>query len=169
MPHDHDEFWVHDEGTSNLSTLGQQTVLLESTKLDGSRTQGTRLLAVRGLIALSGKTSGDGPLIVGFSMGLSITQVKEWVENDPQRKSAAVEMEIASRRAWPVVHFPSGVTTSSTTPSPPDSMYQRYFVPSWNIFESDNLQLFTYNYGGALNTGSIVRWALSFKLRWIID
>ncbi len=154
------------------STLAADTGIFFSptSRHDASRLQGSKLR--KGWCAWSwvGKTANEGPVILGYAIDLSVAELAEFFDADPQRSQDTGKSEQASRAVIPVAVIPKQCTASSSTPSYGDIRLQRMPVFSYHVKEGIDLKWFMYNRGSAaLTTGLVVSgWAM-WQAEWLND
>ncbi len=149
-----------------VGALAAGASIVQATKVDANRRQGVWLRKFFGAITMTGKTSGDGPIICGFNANLSAAEQAEAINADPQGAQDETESEHAARRYVPLIIFPIGFSSS------PDSVH--YFrglkMPNWKIREGEVLNTFVHNLeANALAAGTIVEFQGVLTYRWLND
>lgn len=163
---------VHLNTTFSLGALGFDAVISQATKIDNARQQGIRLLKVKGTWDADGKTANEGPVVVGFNMGLAATEVAEAFVADPQIFEDAGASEQANRKCYPVASIPYSATglQNSGTGQLSNSRWWDQRVPSWEFPEGRGLNLFAINRGAAnLTTGTTIRFVGVAVTKWLDD
>ncbi len=146
---------VHLSESITLGTLASRTALINNTNIDGNRRNGLLLDYIKGQISFTGKTAGEGPIIVGFcSSDLIVSEVAEAFGADPQNVNDPNVSEQAHREVYPVWSIGHGMTAMIELRS-----WQKIKYPWRNVEEGKGLSLFVFNADASgLTTGM----ALSF-------
>ncbi len=161
---------LHDEVSLAVGTLGSLAAIKADTNVDAATQQGAKIEKVRAFMEFEGKTSGQGPIGVGFCRGLDATEIAEAMIADPQHMGDAGKSEQANRAVYPIwviYKDSSGGLPSSTNLF---NIWMRGIpIPSWHVIESNAFSLFAFNRGSALTTGLIIGVQLSMVIRWLDD
>lgn len=144
----------YDDVEMALSTLAAGAVIKGQLKIDGSREQGIRLSKMKAACSISGKTTGEGPIIVGLcNTDLSVTEVAEAFAADPQKELDTPASEQVMREVFPIWHFGKGVLTGQGDAQP----YREVRYPWKDVIEGNGLSWFAINLdSGSLTTGTLV-------------
>ncbi len=139
-----------------LGTLAQNTALVVNTKIDSGRTQATRIKKFKYMFRFSGKTQTDGPIYFGFNRGnVSTSEIAEFFAADPQ---SSLDVPAIDRARFDV--YPVGVMMLNTTVQPAITgdlpVFQHLAWPWKHMPEGDVLQMFAFNDGPALQTGTVL-------------
>ncbi len=149
MPSMPDRTWFN--FTAPLGTLGSLTaVLTASTKIDSSRLMGAIPREISFDYSFDGKTNDEGPVVYGLSVGLSISEIKEFFAADPQSRAHSAALEESQRKV-----FVMGILGRLSTGSGDDIPWKTVKWPGWHVVEGETLSFFHFNFGGnALTTGT---------------
>ncbi len=141
---------VHVSEAITFSTLASRTAIINNTVIDGNRRNGLLMDYIKGQISFTGKTAGEGPIIVGFcSSDLLVNEVTEAFGADSQQVNDPNVSEQAHREVYPVWSIGHGMTSMIELRSWQKIKY------SWrNVEEGKGISLFAFNAdSGALTTG----------------
>ncbi len=75
----------------SLLTLGSLDAVAINSKIDGARKNGFRVVKSNIWVAMNGKTTDEGPIIMGVACNTISSQVELILENDPQSPSSSDE------------------------------------------------------------------------------
>ncbi len=144
---------IWDEIQISLGTLATETAVQVASRIDAARLQGFRLLRTEYFIRAKGLTGADDPIVVGLNHDLTVTEVKECINADPQR-SGDTTADAASRTKRPVWPFEVfGVYADGNG----ESVAKGVAKIGWSAPEGTTFNWFVYNFGsGPLTTGGIV-------------
>lgn len=160
---------LYDESVVNLGVLTGLTAVLGTTKIDASRLQGVQMKDIRGSMRLDGKTTSEGPIGYGFSIGLNAVEVAACLVADPQRVDDPSSEENANFRVFPIAVAPL-LFTSRAAGEILQQPWVSFNFPSWKIYEGVALNTWAFNYGGvALTTGAVVRFNGMYQYDWLRD
>ena len=158
---------VYDDLALVLGALATKTAVQGASKIDASRAQGFRLLKTQYWVEVIGKTNDQGGIIVGLSHNLSVTEIKECIEADPQGSKAIhrPESEASSRPIWPLVLIPSTVTSIEDK-----LVAMGELKPGWSAPEGSTFNWFAFNLStGTLTTGTQVKIFAKHYGVWLKD
>ncbi len=93
---------VWDEVSIEPGTLQPRTAMRATSKIDAGRLQGFRVLRTEYFIVLRGVVIAFDNILVGLAADLSIAEIKEAIEADPQRSNDPNLSEQAKRPLWPL-------------------------------------------------------------------
>ncbi len=175
MPHDHGAILQFDElVTLTLGTLGANTSILANTKIDGSRDQGFHLIWVKIAGFARGKTSGEGPVLVGICCNLDAATLAAILTDDIQSSTAPTSTGPGSWY-YPIVSLGldlvegnihgdmGGVQVQNTSP-------MRKIPVKWTIPEGSTFNTFAHNLtSGALTTGTLIGFTMQYFGAWLRD
>ncbi len=148
-----------------LSTLANQTGILSATLIDASRLNGVQIKKMWAALAVLGRTPGEGPILWGFSRNVgTVTQLKEWLEADPQGPSNTAEIKKTE----------SDVFIMGWLDRPDLAAYGgplRSVRFPWKSFgEDDQMSIWVFNDSGAtLTTGMAIRVETMIAGEWKND
>ncbi len=97
---------IHEILIVDLGQMVSNKVELVATKIDAAREQGARILKYKAWMGYTGKTAGQGPLVVGYSTEESDTDIQEAMAADPQHVEDGDESEEGKRRVYPIWVIP---------------------------------------------------------------
>ncbi len=149
MPHPHSNmFETYDNQLVSLNSLAAVTgVISDSQKIDSSRSQGFRTLLQEGVLKHQAGDGAGGPLLVGFTDGgLSLSEIEEKIEADPQSQSDRPTLEQARRRIFILAY----VDTDSGGAGTNVGAIQRFRTKhQWSFIEGVGCRYFVYNTNSA--------------------
>lgn len=159
---------VYDNVALTLSTLGASTALSASSRIDGSRENGFRIIKTQYWLDWIGKTAPEGPLIFGISFGLSVAQIAACITADPQSKREDFNVHDTALPVFPLALIPIASTGKAATPD--DAVPMREITLRWSAPEGTSMNWFVFNADtSALTTGtSVVVFAKHFGV-WLND
>ncbi len=163
---------VYNNDSLSLGTLGGDTAITDATRIDSSREQGCVIDKMLAYSHLQAKTAGEGPLLAGFCIELSASEIAEVFSADPQRYNDPNSTEAANRRLLVVWSYGAGPTDipGPTHGTPPIYEWRDVRFPSWVIAEGEDLSYFVYNtQGTALTTGTVMDWGFLAITKWETD
>ncbi len=147
-----------------VGAIAANTAQLSTTKIDASRLQGAVPRKIDYQLDFTGKTAGDGPLIVGLSVGLSIAQITEYFNSDPQRFGEPGESEESHRPILVLGVLGRHRTAALETP------WLTINWPGWHVLEGVDLNAFVFNIDGSgFTTGTLVSLVLNIRGDWRND
>ncbi len=149
-----------------LGALANDTAILATTKIDTSRLMGCRPKWINYAIEWRGKTTLEGPCVYGVCDDLTIAQISEWFDADPQHDGDAGAQEASTRHAF-ILGYMSLVATTSQTNQVEMDRIQRVRWPGWEIIEGESLNFFVLNPGVTLTSGTLVDGVLEILGDWI--
>ncbi len=157
-----------------LSTLAGNDLISADTLIDGSRSQGFRIVKSNFFFNVTGKTQAEGPVMVGVAANLGSAKLELIIENDPQ--SVNEQDEDRGRGVFIMPLFMLGLLTTSLpagaaggpqTGLPVDVSYGKN---GWSIPEGEALFIWAYNMqSGALTTGTVISWFAEHFGVWLRD
>ncbi len=147
----------------NLSAQGVNSVNLP---IDNARENGTRIKKWRYALTWKDKTSLEGPLIWGFSRGLTGTEIKEALDADPNGMIDVPATEHGNRDVIPMGMIPAAVAVASEE----QQILREARFPWKEVPEGTGLQMWVQNYDGSqLTAGWIVTLHSTFVYDWMED
>lgn len=160
---------LYSRNTLTLSTLGQNTALVASTKIDGTRLQGVKIIDIFGAFSMDGKTTGEGPIYYGFVVNdLTVAEIAEAFAADPQSQDDDPATSRADRKLIVVGQYGEAATSSQIAAQ--EQKWEKQMWPkSWVIREGNGFNIFAFNVGAALTTGTVIRWDGVIKSEWRQD
>ncbi len=143
-----------------LGTLASAIVVETNVTNPGSDSM--IIVSVKGTHSLSGLTAGEGPITVGFAHSdYSVTEIKECLEVISSiDQGDKVAQEQANRLVRVVGTFPSQANSDLNNGVPISTKL------NWRMTPDDNLEIFAFNEGAQLTTGSITRFTGNL---WVKD
>lgn len=163
-----DPFVTMDEKSTTLGALVAHTIQAVAGEIDSSREHGVFLMQSKIWIHYQGKTSNEGPILVGMAINTTGAEVQAWILADPQDKNDKAEMEKA-RRSWimPLALLPREGTG---TPSASGIVKPIVINPQWVIPEGSDMIYWSFNSSGSnLTTGASVNFVAHHLQRWLND
>ncbi len=158
------------EGVS-VGALADNGVVSASIAIDASRTQGVRLRQFKAAFDWFGKTTDQGPLLVGLSTDLSTTEISECLQADPQHINDVPSTEEANRKVFPLF-IVGAESTAGNYPGHSDeasSLIDMNF-PWREITEGQGIQFWVQNLsGGTLTTGMTLFMIWTAVQDWLKD
>ncbi len=155
---------LHEEVLLTVGALSAGAAKTQQTKIDSAREQGFSIKKAKYNMVYSGKTDGEGPVLFGYSIGLTAVEIAEALDADPQSSQDAPAVDEANRRVYPLEWIPIDSTESSRAI---DMRLKRYSIP-WTIDEGITLSWFV-RANGALTTGMLVKIASVYYGEWQRD
>ncbi len=152
-----------------LGTLASGEAVLATTKIDGARLQGCRPKDIQYAVEWRGKTTLEGPLVYGFCEGMTIADIAEWFDSDPQHDADPGSLE-QSLRHLIIVGYIGFVTTASLFSGDRVDEYGRIYRtrwPGWEIIEGEAFNFFVLNVGITLTTGLLLDGFYTVRGDWI--
>lgn len=149
-----------------LGALATATAVTAATIIDPSREQGSKIKELRLAMSFKGKTAGEGPIVVGLcELSLSVGQIKEALEADPQLLRDVPSAEQGNRRVFPIWQVPSLRTSDSEIVRMKDVRW-----PWKNMEEGMGIKVFAFNNSGStLTTGTTVIVFGAAVTEWLHD
>ena len=150
------------------SLQGTQT----STIIDSARQQGCKIHKLKGSFDARGKTAAQGPVIIGFDVGLAMTEIEESYASDPQIMDDAGASERGNRKHFPVCQIPYDATGLHNTAvgQLSNNGWRNLRFPSWEILEGRGLNMYAINLGsGTLASGCIIKFTGVAITEWLDD
>ncbi len=156
-------------GTHTLGTLASASAIIAGTRIDSNRLNGCAIRKGKMGISCRGKTTDEGPLIVGMSVGLTAAQIGEWFTADPQSRNDETELEESQRKVLTVAHIHKEVTTLGSG-GDAVGMFVEFDWPGWDVIEGEALNTFVLNADGAvLTTGTVIDLYTELYGEWLRD
>ncbi len=141
MAHPHSNLQnLYDNVELDISSLAAITGVVGASKIDGSRLMGFRTLMQEGSIAYESAALVGGPILVGFAgPALSLTQIEEAIEADPQSSVNTVPVEQVSRPIF-ILGILEAVAKASVSSI---RSFKKKF--QWSYPEGAQMNFFAYN------------------------
>ncbi len=145
MPHPHSNLVEqYDNIEIDISSLAAVTGVLGVGKVDASRTQGFRTLFQEGIVKINGgvvTSPTGGPVYTGFiPFGMSLAEMEEKLEADPQSSDDSPATEQQLRRV-----FPFGYLDGSVGSGAAKAQLDFRTKHKWSYQEEGSLNYFAYN------------------------
>ncbi len=154
-----------------LSTLGAGVAIAADTKIDASRENGFRLVKSDVHMTMSGKTTAEGPLVVGLAGNFaSLQEVTDVLDNDPQSRNADMK-----RGKGTFLKILGTIGLVPTTIPSSDTGVGIHFEISygkngWSIPEGQKVFFWVRNNdSSALTTGTVVQFTAEHFGVWLND
>jgi len=154
---------VWDVENLSLGTLAQDTAILANTKIDDSRFQGCVPREVDYHVDFVGKTVNEGPIAIGLSVGMTIAEISEYFLADPQRLKDPADAEKSQRPVLVLDVLGRRRTASLELP------WLTKKWPGWWVREQVGLDVFAFNFGAALTTGTNATVTMQIRGDWLND
>ncbi len=139
----------YEEIELNLGTLAAGTSIKTNLKIDGNREQGCRISKIRYALSVVAKPA-LGPILYGLcSADLTVAELDECLDSNPEQPNAVPEQEEAMRQVVPFGLIPKGLIETVTNIMP--YMRGSWF---WEVPEGQGLQFFCRNQDDAALTGA---------------
>lgn len=149
----------------SLQTLADDTGLLADTLVDGSRLNGVQIQKMWAALSFINHTANEGSILWGFSRNVgTVTQLKEWLEADPQGPSNTAEVKKTESDIYVMGWLPETDKVSY------GSGLRMIRFPWKKLGEDDTLSIWAFNDSGAsLTTGTIVKVQIVISGHWMDD
>ncbi len=151
-----------------IGTLGGLAALNVSTKVDAARDQGFRVVKAQTAVCWDNKTTGEGPIIVGFSANQSSTGVEECMEADPQNPNTdggGQDQFRANRACWPIAI----INLTETNGRLANGAFVDIPI-KWSMPEHGDFDVWAYNNSPSpLTTGTLITVAFKLFGVWLRD
>ncbi len=159
-----------DDGVLTLATLGANTAILSTSKIDSGRLQGMRVVESELSYDVVGKTATEGPIVIGVCCNMTATEVANALVADPGDKNRDTNR---GKGTYIKVLGMIGRSVTGIPGATPDALLAMmkisYGKNGWSVPEGKNLALFAYNMGAALTTGTVLNWFASHFGVWLRD
>ncbi len=162
---------LHQNITLTLGALGASTAILAATKVDAARLNRIKLRKLKRAWSAQGKTTNQGPVLLGFSVGLTAAQIAAALTADPQSREDDTEASSSSLKVWPDAVLSRAFTGMQATPDSVIGYDEAADFPSWTIPEGSSLDIwgFNLNTSTTLTTGTSVRCVMTLVDTWMRD
>ncbi len=155
----------HHNPSLPLGSLGSQQVISVLMDIDESRENGVMIKQFKASVDIRDKTVNEGPIRVGFSVGLSDAEIKEALDADPQGANDVPATEQANRKVFPVWTIPSGLVSSNEIQVLADIHF-----PWKEIDEGTAVTIWAQNCDSStLTTGAVITTLISLVQEWLND
>ncbi len=156
--------------TMALGTLGAGVATSTPSKIDGARLQGVQLQKGWAEMSFKAKTTDNGPIVVGYAINLTNSEIAEFFNADPQLRNDPRASEEANSKVVPCWVIPKTGTATAPTPTPDSYTVRRIPVFSFKIVEGTALTWFSFNRDtAALDTGCVVALTALWMYKWLND
>ncbi len=153
----------------DLGTLAAGDVISTSSSIDAARKQGFRVTKSRIMIEMSGKTAGEGPILMGLACNFAnAAAIEAALEDDPQ----GVNTQDANRGKGTFLKVLALFMSAPTNiPTTRPLMYEfGYGKNGWSIPEAEALLYWARNQDtGALTTGTRISISAEHFGVWLRD
>ncbi len=139
--------YVYDQQFNfTLDTLAAGTVVGLSTKIDGGRGSGFKVVKSQIWLDFGQKTTDEGPIMFGVAASLNAAEIQEALVSDPQSR-VPVDNEHSKRPIWPLLMIGKDVTSND------QAVIEMTLVePGWSIIEGQSYTYWAFNMDTALLT-----------------
>ncbi len=157
--------------TIALGTLGSGAMIRDPSKIDGNRRQGFRIVQTDLFVTMTGKTTAEGPLLLGIDMNFdSSTKVLEALAADPQGKTS----DTARGKGTYLKILDSIGLVPTVFPASDEGTGKHYKIMygknGWTIPEGNSWNLWIRNnFGSALTSGTSIKWDAEHFGVWLSD
>ncbi len=155
-----------------VGALAAQSAASTGTKIDAARLQGVQIKKVKYAVSWTGKTSTEGPIVVGLSKDISNTELAEFHTADPQRRNDPDESEQAERAVYPigVLHEQASAIGPEETSIEFTQLRQLVDFPRWMVYEGSTISVYAFNEdSNTLTAGMIINFWSWFSGEWLSD
>jgi len=130
-----------------------------ASKADGSRQNGYRIMKTEWMMQYEGKTTGEGPIIWGFAMGLTAAEVAAALTADPQSSTDDRNAGETERPIWPLgLIDENSVESGDNAATAAPLQLNGTFNPKWSQPEAQQFIWWAWNMStGTLTTGLVLR------------
>ncbi len=165
---------IDEDNNLTLGALVNATAVFGTSKIDAARTKGFRLVKSTYRMVMSGKTDTEGPIMIGVCANVpAASDLAEFLSNDPQspqseeERNASWFIKTLALIARNQVEIPAG-------PNLVNAMAWMEFEVSygkngWSIPSGSALNLFAFNAGSTLTTGTVFLWHAEHFGVWLRD
>ncbi len=160
----------------SAGTLAQGAAVTANGNIDANREQGVRIKQFKAVCSITNYPNAEGPIIVGFVLGPSNTELSEAIVADPQNIHDVPAVEQANRKVFPIWSF--GPESDNNNAQGPigarggQNVYEEVNFPWKEIPEGVGLNSFVFNEGsagGALSGDVNVFIQTVMVLEWLRD
>ncbi len=159
---------IHESLEFTPGALTGPQASIGNTKIDSSRGQGARITKFKAAISWSGKTADEGPILVGYSTGLTSTEVKETLIANPQRSDDIPAIEESNRKVFPVWMIPKQ-GTDKTASNSNFNMRNVTGFPWREIPEGQTLNVWAFVLSDVIATGFQIQFQHVWVTEWMRD
>ncbi len=165
---------IDEDNNLTLGALGGAAAAFGTSKIDAAREQGFRLVRSTFRIVMSGKTDTEGPIMIGVCANVpDVGALAAYLANDPSGISAADLrsdnwfVKVIGLIARNQVEIPNGPGIGNGMPWMEIEI--SYGKNGWSIPEGSALNLFAFNAGSTLTTGTVFLWNAEHFGVWLKD
>ncbi len=155
-------------GSTSLGTLGQSIAIKVASDL--GLTEDFRLLKSEIVASIGGLSAGDGEgLVLGLANGeLSVAEIAECLTVDgPDDRNDRLAHEKAMRAVWLIGHFVKDEVTTARLIGSDGGSPVIFKGKPWTFSDPEGWDLFVFNLGAALTTGSSLQVQYSAYGLWV--
>ncbi len=157
---------VWDQVGITLSTLAALTGILGASRIDAAREQGFRVMKTEYVGSIVGRTNGEGPVMLAVGFNLSLAEMEEAIEADPQSSFDTPANEQVMRPVFILGIF----DPLAASPAILNNGIPKTVNFKWSAPEGGSMNWMAYNTSGsALTTGSVVRVVAKHFGVWLKD
>ncbi len=151
----------------SVGALTAPAVSLLVTKIDAAREQGCVIKKMKAAYSWSGKTAAEGPVLFGYSVGLSAAEILEALQADPQHIEDTPATEEANRKVFPVLYIAKNADEKTQS----NSMVKLATVPiPWrDIPEGVEFNGWAFAFDDNLTAGLIIQMHHVYVTEWSRD
>ncbi len=140
----------------SVGALAAEVAIAQSLKIDANRLQGCNPRIIEYAIEWRGKTTLEGPLMYGLTDSMSVTEIREWWQADPQHDDDVGTFERSLRHVKILGYMNFLATVGGNGPISVGHL-QTTTWPGWDLIEGEFLNFFILNIGlSAVTTGILI-------------
>ncbi len=152
-----------------LSTLADNTAIIANTNIDSTREQGVRIKKFKYSVVAEGLTTLEIPLIYGLAIELTVVEIAEAMNADPQGIDDTAAVDFANRKVLALGNVRNAFPSNGSGAEDPGNSFRSVRIP-WDIPEGSTLKWWVMNRtGSALTTGGIVHFNAVTVQEWLRD
>ncbi len=155
---------LHDTVILALGALAAGDTISAITKIDGTRSQGFRILKTEVMISHKGLGGGEGPVVVGLALNNNAAEIEEALEADPQGPQDVPAAEQTTRPVWPLAMITQTDLGQVNNGMPIDKNLR------WSFSEAQAMSVWGFNVDDSvLTTGGQVIFSMKHFGVWLRD
>lgn len=154
----------HVETLLTVGTLGANNAIQTAVLAAGD--QGKSLRNVYTRLNFEGKTAGEGPVWIGYSVGLTNAELAACLDAIPTRYKDPAQTEQANRRA--VTIWDANRVATASINAVNEHELKRIRIPKWDIPKELALNLFAFS-NDNITSGMTIRLVHDITYDWLHD
>ncbi len=153
-----------------LGALAAGDVILQETKIDSSRAAAWFMKWLMWSAFFTGKTTDEGPIVIGFSANMNAQEVEDWMEADAQSRADNPD-KVPAGWIRPLFMIGKSPTAGSVCLSGTNLVSPMTFLQvNWSILEAQAFSVWARNQDASgLTTGTALVFHNQYAGRWIRD